>query len=102
MNDNATLTKPAQRNPIAPPSAPAEAPRLAALLPYATLALSLAAFNVGLPAKLAHGLRAQRHAEAENIVRDEPAVFPMPSAALPEGFRRGIHDILGRGFSAIR
>lgn len=92
MNDTATLTTPA----------PARASRFAVWLPYASLALSLAAFNAGLPVKVARDLRTHRQARAESVVRDEPVLFPMPAAALPAGFRRGVHGILGRGFFAVR
>ena len=56
----------------------------AAWLPFACLALSAAAFGLGAPARIARGVHRSPVAanySAENAVRDEPVLFPMPAPA---------------------
>ena len=56
----------------------------AAWIPLAALALTAVAFGLNAPAKLARGLHRSSilsSLQAENVMRDEPVMFPMPAAA---------------------
>lgn len=102
MNENASFPAPSRPTP---PSF---------LLPLSALALSLAAFGAGAPAKLARtvartsAIPAAFEAELENSFRAEPVMFPMPetrvalNGASPAGAMRGMIEILGRPVRFIR
>ena len=58
----------------------------AAWLPLATLALTAAAFGLNAPARIARGIHrtsALAGLQAENVMRDEPVMFPMPASSRP-------------------
>lgn len=58
---------------------------LSAWLPVASLALSAAAFGLGAPARIARGIHrataVPSRFQAENAMRDEHVMFPMPASA---------------------
>jgi hypothetical protein len=67
--------------------------RFAAWLPLACLALSAAAFGLGAPARMARGLHRSSipsNFSAENAMRDEPVMFPMPAASRLERLNRAV------------
>ena len=53
--------------------------RFSAWLPLACLALTAVAFGLDAPARLAHRSLALASLRADNVMRDEPVMFPMPS-----------------------
>jgi hypothetical protein len=90
---------------------PKTSSRISAWLPVATLALSAAAFGLGAPARVARAVRRGTPVSAlfaaDSAMRDESAIFPMPSALrlrapdLPS-YVRDAHMILGRQIAAAR
>jgi hypothetical protein len=65
-------------------NAPKTSSGFAAWIPLATLALTAAAFGLNAPAKIARGLHRSSmlaSLQEENVMRDEPLMFPMPAAA---------------------
>lgn len=74
------------------------ASRLSAWLPFVSLAITLAAFCSGAPAKLTH-FRAARPVVTENDFRDEPAMYP-PHPDLYSW--RGLNALSARTAIALR
>ena len=86
--------------------------RLTAWLPLASLAITTAAYGLGVPTRLARAVHRapsiSTRPSAEPEMRDESALFPLrktlrtAEAYLPAGAWRGIHEVAGRQFTTSR
>jgi hypothetical protein len=88
------------------PAAPAKSSNISLWLPYASLALTLAAFGLGAPARVArlHLRPAALIAglELDASIRYEPVVFSNPSGVRLVAAHRVLDELMSRQLVAFR
>jgi hypothetical protein len=86
--------------------APIMSSKASAWLPCVSLALTVAAFGLGAPARLARlNLRPSAHAaglEFDSTIHYEPVIATERAAVLPAGALRGLHELLSHQLIALK
>lgn len=86
--------------------APIMSSKASVWLPCVSLALTVAAFGLGAPARLAHlNLRPAAHSaslEFDPTIHYEPVISTEQAAAIPTGALRGLHQLLSNQLIALK